>query len=384
MFYLPVVTPWWFANIVVHLIRVMAREHDVHVLVPPLWRGTGIGPDQLALVDDLTHVQWHLLDGPDHPKLRDDASAEDDLFEFVAAIEPDLTLCRSADIKSPARFPGVVRYIMEGAAPPLETAAHWVTLSSSLFDYGVMPEIPQVLAARLDAFATTFTQSLSKRGFGTRAEWLAQYGLDPKATIIGLPLEYEHEENFFGQHHRYPDNTAFITGVADALPDGAVLAVTNHPLNELYGDNSGIKAVLETLGSRAVMLPSTATAGSATLALAKHCDGMVVGNSKSWAACAAYGTALMRLSAFTTGGWANAYTSLEPFFADVARGTAITADPAKAQRWFTYHLLDQVFDPADPSLQASDIINRITKPVDPARWVAALSRYHSQGLEQAA
>ncbi|MEM8726825.1 MAG: hypothetical protein AAGE86_15025, partial [Pseudomonadota bacterium] len=245
-------------------------------------------------------------------------------------------------------------------------------------------EIPQVQAARLDAFATTFMQSLSKRGFGTRADWLAQNGLDSDATIIGLPLEYEHEENFFGQHHRYPDNAALITGVANALPDGAVLAVTNHPLNELYGDNSGIDAALEALGTRAVMLPSTATAGSATSALAKHCNGMIVGNSKSWAACAAYGTPLMRLSGFTTGGWANAYTSFEPFFADLEHGHAITADPAKARRWFAYHLLDQAFDPSDPSLQASDITSRIAKPVDPARWVPALSRYHSQAMEQAA
>lgn len=384
MFYLPVVTPWWFANIVVHLLRVMAREHDVHVLVPPLWQGTGMGPDQLALVDDLTNVQWHLLDGPDHPRLRDDASGEDDLFEFVAAIEPDLTLCRSADIRSPARFPGIVRYIMEGAAPPLETAPAWVSLTQGLFDYGVMPEITQTQAARLDAFATTFDHALSTGGFGSRASWLEANGLDTDAMIIGLPLEYEHEENFFGQHHLYPDNASLIAGLADALPDGAVLAVTNHPLNELYGDNSGIEAALEALGSRAVMLPSTTQAGSATLALAKHCDGMIVGNSKSWSTCAAYGIPLMRLSGFATGGWANAYTSLDAFFADLERGTAIAANPAKARRWFAYHLLDQAFDPADPSLQASDIINRIAKPVDPARWVPALSRYHSQGLEQAA
>ena len=70
MFYLPVVTPWWFEYIVVHLIRVMARAHETHVLIPPLWHNTGLGEGQLHLIQDLDHVQWHLLDGPDHPLLR--------------------------------------------------------------------------------------------------------------------------------------------------------------------------------------------------------------------------------------------------------------------------------------------------------------------------
>ncbi len=41
LFYLPVVTPWWFDNIVAPLIRAAASDARVSVLVPPLWRGTG-------------------------------------------------------------------------------------------------------------------------------------------------------------------------------------------------------------------------------------------------------------------------------------------------------------------------------------------------------
>ncbi len=48
MFYLPVVTPWWFVNIITPLIRSAARDAEVFVLVPPRWRNTGIGPDELA------------------------------------------------------------------------------------------------------------------------------------------------------------------------------------------------------------------------------------------------------------------------------------------------------------------------------------------------
>lgn len=58
LFYLPVVTPWWFDNIVAPIIRAAARDAQVSVLVPPLWRGTGIGPTQLAGCADLATVDW--------------------------------------------------------------------------------------------------------------------------------------------------------------------------------------------------------------------------------------------------------------------------------------------------------------------------------------
>ena len=378
MFYLPVVTPWWFENIVVHLIRVMAREHEVHVLIPPLWRNTGLSPDQLHLIDDLDHVQWHLLDGEDHPILREDASGEDDLIEFVETIAPDLTLCRSADIVAPARFPGTVRHIMEGAAPPIPTDPAWVILSETLFDYGVLPELPEPENARLDALATTLAPSLIGDGVPDRQRLREDHGLDQAARIIGLPLEYEHEENFFGRHHTYPDNAVMITELARALPEGTLLAVTNHPLNELYGDNRAIMEAIAVQDGKVVMLSSDSSPGQATLALAKHCDGMIVGNSKSWAACAAFGTPLFRLSDFETGAWANAYRDLESFLGDIAAGTARTPDPIMARRWYAHHLLDRVFDPADPALRASDIAARASRPVDPARWVSALARFHAQ------
>ena len=47
LFYLPVVTPWWFDNIVVHLIRALGETTEVHVMVPRLWRNTGLGFEQL-------------------------------------------------------------------------------------------------------------------------------------------------------------------------------------------------------------------------------------------------------------------------------------------------------------------------------------------------
>ncbi|MEP0190301.1 MAG: hypothetical protein ABJP70_06755 [Erythrobacter sp.] len=383
VFYLPVVTPWWFEHIVVPLIRIMARAHETHVLIPPLWHNTGLGEEQLHLIQDLDHVQWHLLDGPDHPLLREDASKEADLIEFVEAIAPDFVLCRSADIKTPTRFPGTVRYIMEGAAPPLVTAPNWAIVAPTLFDYGMMPALTGDEFARLQPLAQSLTPALSVSSVSSRNDWLALQGIEDGQTVIGLPLEYEHEENFFRQHQKFPSNAAMIETLCSALPDEAVLAVTNHPLNDLYGDNIAVHAAIVASDGKAILLDSSAIAGQATQELAHHCDGMIVGNSKSWAICAATGTPLLRLSDFATGDWSCAYTALSTFLADVVSGEAKACDLEKARQWLAYHLVNAVFDPTDPTLSAQEILDRMNHPYDPARWDAALVRYNAQSLEVA-
>ncbi len=385
LFYLPVMTPWWFANIVVHLIRVMARAHEVHVLVPPLWRNTGIGEEQIDLVTELDHVFWYILDGPDHPRLRSDASGEEDLIALVHDINPNLVLCRSADIVTPARFPGTVRYIMEGAAPPVRTGSNWITLSPTLFDHGLMPALTPEQQAELDSFAAPiWAQMLQDSTLPSRSEFLSMAGLPSDKTIIGLPLEYEQEENFFGQHHRYTDNAVMVEAIAPMLRDDMVLAVTNHPLNELYGDNRALEAALSSLDGKAIMISGTQIAGQATLALARHSDGMIVGNSKSWSACAAYGTPMMRLSDFGTGNWLQAYAELPAFLIDIGNGSGGFADPEAARRWFAFHLANNVFDPADPALAADDLISRMTDAVEPERWDYAMAQYRTQPSQQAA
>lgn len=379
IFYLPVMTPWWFTNIVVHLIRVMARDHEVHVLVPPLWRNTGLGEEHIDLIEELDHVFWYILDGPDHSRLRSDASGEEDLIALVRDINPDLVFCRSADIATPARFPGIVRYIMEGAAPPVRTGTSWITLSPSLFDHGVMPELSPEQCAELDRMsAPIWSQMMDENILPDRAEFLSMTGLPEDKIFIGLPLEYEQHENFFGQHHRYANNVAMIAAIAPMLGDDMILAVTNHPLNELYGDNRPLEAALASLEGKVMMIGGTEIAGQATLALTKHSDGMIVGNSKSWSMCAAFGTPLMRLSDFATGDWVQAYDQLPAFLAAVGDGSATFADPETAQRWFAFHLANSIFDPADPALTADNLISRMTDVVQPARWDQAMARYQSQ------
>ncbi len=375
MFYLPVVTPWWFENIVVHLIRRLAQAHEVHVLIAPMWSGTGIGPRHFHLLEGLAYVHWHVLDGADHALLRTDASDVDELAEFAAFINPDLTLCRSADIKTPRRFPGEVRYIMEAGAPPFETGANRVILTHTLFDYGELPAFPDEQEQWLDALADQlFAAKLPRWECAGRDELMQAAGLEEGRALVGLPLEYEHEENFFWQHLPYPDNATLIREVAAQLDDDTRLLVTNHPLNDLYGDNSAIEETIAALEGKAALVPHEAVTGSATHAIARHADAVVIGNSKSWCLCAVAGTTVIRLSDFATGDWLNAYASIPDWLADLEVGRPRQPDAIKARRWFAFHMVNRVFDPADSDLLPDDIIERALNPVSPARWEAALSR----------
>ncbi len=362
LFYLPVVTPWWFDNIVAPLIRATAIDAQVSVLVPPLWRGTGIGPAQLARCADLDAINWYILDGDDHPTLRTSAAGEEDLFALVRQLDPDLTLCRSADIDSAARFPGTVRFIMEGAAPPFVTDPALVWLSDTLFDHGLMPVLDPAARARLDAaFRPQWDAAHASFADADRARFLDATGLPQDKRLIALPLEYEHPEMFFGQHNVFGSNVDLLNHLADQIDDDSVLAVTNHPLNEAHCDNGPLLAAIAAHDGKVRLVRATGAPGDATMLLARHCDGMVVGNSKSFAGCAFFGTPMLRLSRFRTGGWMRAYDSFTPFAAALRDGTASAASAADALSWFALHLLDRVLDPADPTLCASVIADRIAR-----------------------
>ena len=105
LFYLPVVTPWWFDNIVAPLIRTLAVDSEVHILVAPLWRNTGIGPDQIAGCSAIPNLLWHIVDDPDHRSLRTSPTDPDGLVAFVRSIAPDYVFCRSADVRGAELVP---------------------------------------------------------------------------------------------------------------------------------------------------------------------------------------------------------------------------------------------------------------------------------------
>ena len=175
-----------------------------------------------------------------------------------------------------------------------------------------------------------------------------------------------------------------IGSLAKELPDGAVLAVSNHPLNDLYRDNGAINAATRAHSDRVVLLPGSDVAGATTAALVQRCDALIVGNSKSWSLAVAAGKPIVRLSDFRLGDWVNAYTSLDDLIEDLENGCPRVADPALTRRWFAWHLYDTVFDPADRALTAADMLARVHDPVDPARWLRGFARAHLQATGAAA
>ncbi len=391
LFYLPVVTPWWFANIIVPLIRACAQKHEVHVMVPPTWRGTGIGRSEAGPIESLPHVHWHLLNGPDHPLLRTDASEQSDLIELVATLAPDLTLCRSADTRTPALFPGTVRYIMEGGAPPFCMPAEGVALKTDVFDHGFLPSFEPETQRELEAIGerlwTAKMAHLKAQVLPSASEFFTAAGIiDTDRPVLGLPLEYEHPECFFNQHHLFASNADTLWALAEALDGEATLLVTHHPLSELHGDVSRVNAVIAEFKDDVKLVGTGAFASSqaniATQAMAAHCDGIVVGNSKSWTMCATYQTPIYRMSRARTATWISPYESLSDLMTAVRHGDAAPPDPTQFKRWLAHHIANCVMDPLDPTLTASDIISRALQPVDRARREAALARYDSLNPEQ--
>lgn len=376
LFYLPVVTRWWFANIIVPMIRAACKGGEVHVMVAPSWSNTGIVAEDLQDCGDLTEVTWHILDNEDHADLRFSLLDKPWLLQLVQEIDPDLTLCRAADIEGPLLFPGTVRYIMEGASPPFATNYHTVYLAQTLFDHGLMPALTPEQASWLDA---AFTPSWEARKATMpdmeREAFLAEAGLPSDKLLIGLPLEYEHEEIFFDQHNIFANNVELIDALAGALDDDVVLAVTQHPLNEGRRADGELQAAITRHQGRVVQIRQIGERGEATTLMMRHCDGMIVCNSKSFASCAFLGRPTMRITRFQSGGWLNFYGSLGPFVDALRDRTAVGANEADARRWFAFHLANTVVEPHNPDLDLARLVDYAINPVNPARWERGLARY---------
>ena len=191
LFYLPVVTPWWFANIVEPLIRRVAAQAEIYVLAPQPWRGTGIGPDEVARCVDLPELRWCLIDDVDHPSLRTVPVAREALCDFVRGLEPDYIFCRSADVDTVRGFPGRARFVMEGGLAPFALPPHWVALRQGPLDHALLPELAPDERARLDAWIAPAWSRLQARfadGPEARAACLESCGIDPERPLLLLPL----------------------------------------------------------------------------------------------------------------------------------------------------------------------------------------------------
>lgn len=375
LFYLPVVTPWWFESIVAPLIRACAGGAEVHVIVPPRWRNTGVAVEDLMGCADLDQVAWHIWDGEDHPSLRTSAADNAELLALVEEIDADYTICRSADIAAPRHFPGKVRFLMEGTVQTLPCWQGWAMLEENILEHGALPALDPAQRVALEADFAPFWEQLTthwrdRMALESRDLFLERADLPADRRIIAMPLEYEHPENFFLMHRRYPSNAEFVREVAAKLDDRFILAVTNHPLNLLHVDNRPLERAIAALGGKVRMLRD----GGATDALLPHADGIVLGDTKSIAGAAFFGTPIYRRSRFATAPWMRAYEDFDAFLEAIAAGRAERAAPEDVRLWHAFHVANNVIDLRDDEVTAADVIDRFERPVSPERWQAGRAR----------
>jgi hypothetical protein len=386
LFYLPVVTPWWFDNIVVHLIRALSHCAEVHVMVPRLWRNTGLGPEQLRRGASIPGVHWHILDKGDHLSLRTSPADPDSVVEIARSIDPGYVFCRSADITTPAAFPGKICYLMEAGAPPFSVRAGWIILQREFWGHGIIPDLSAEDAKMIDDLAAkswgqTRNRTEQRREFRLpRIKALQRMGLPTDRRIIALPLEYEHEEAFFSFHNKFERNLDLIHHLAERMEDDFVLAMTDHPLNYKYVDNSKVYQAIAALGKRAHLVPNPNAYYYPTDLLIKHCDGLIVQNTKAIYSGAFFGKPTLRLSHRPSGGWLGVHEDLESFKAAVRSGQD---GPSRddARRWFGFHLTHEIIEAA--AISGAEILDRIDRPFSRDRLTDGIERYEAYMRELA-
>jgi hypothetical protein len=264
---------------------------------------------------------------------------------------------------------------MEGNVPPFAGAYHMLCLTETLFDHGLMPELSAEQAAWLDrAFAPSWQKVKAELPTIERAEFLTYAGLPSDKLLIGLPLEYEDDEIFFDLHNIFANNVELIDAVAGALDEDVILVVTQHPLNEGRRTDTDLKECIQRHNGKVVQVKQIGQRGDATTFMTRHCDGMIVCNSKSFASCAFLGRPTMRVSRFRSGEWLGFYSSLRPFLDAVRDGTARSADEGDARRWFAFHFANAVIDPHSPQLDLERLLDHAINAVNPARWARGLAR----------
>lgn len=388
LFYLPVVTPWWFDNVIEPLIRIMAHEEtaEISVLAPAPWSFTGIGDREMQRLADLPRIDWYIMNRDDHPSTRTIPDNQQELVDFVHALAPDFTFCRAADCETPQRFPGVVRYVMEGDASPVRPGAVSYALKHLPFDHGEMPDLPPSAWERLDTLFTPVWEDRCKRfeSFRLDREFvLDRAGIPADKPFVLLPLEYEHPENFFLMHRlgAFP-NDKLVEELALRLPDTHRLVVTDHPLNKYAVDGYALEAAMEKLGDKAILIDAKIMSNPPTEVLSPHADAMILGDSKCYSIAAFFGTPILRRSRFATGDWLNAETDFDHFLDRLERGNLSAPDPDNARRWFAFHFANEAFAADDPALTAQELLDRMVTPVNPDRWARGLARFGGAAARQ--
>jgi hypothetical protein len=378
LFYLPVVTPWWFENIVEPILRRVAKVAETHVLAPAPWRNTGIGPEELARCVDLDAVKWAIFDGDEHPSYRTKPAEPDGLIAYVRELAPDIVLCRSADFDTVRHFPGAVRFLMEVASAPFDVAACTTTITDQPFANGALPTLAPAERSRLDALIDPLWTEMHahwRQAIAEREDLFRELGIPDDRPVLLLPLEYEHEENFYLQHRIQPlSNAKLLTKIARKVTPRCTLVVTDHPLNALHVQNAELGKTVARLGRRVVLADTRIGGVPSTLALATRVDGILLGDSKSFSLAACFGVPMLRQSRFASASWLNTERDLERFVAAICAGKARAPSQADARAWFGYHLANEAFYPKDEGLTGESILDRALEPINPDRWSAGIAR----------
>lgn len=366
------------------LIETAARSADVHVVVPPRWAGTGLGEADLASLRTLAGTTWHFFDSPDHPSLRTTPSDPEAVLRIVRAIDPDYSFCRSADVVTPCRFPGKIGFLMEADFPPLPSRGRIRLSGAGIFDHGVMPCLDDGqrdwLAGQMRPLLEA-VQSMRRGDAAGRPRFSARTGLPADRRIIALPLEHDGEDNFYMMHSPAPVNEPFVRELAARLGDDCVLALTVHPAQR---QDPAAMARLESLACDKVRILALADGGDVTPALACHCDGMIVRDSKSFVWPALFGKPIFRLSRFASAPWLNAYSDFDALNAALRSGRPNLADLQEALVWIGFNLANNAFLAVDPGLALADLIGRVEQPFHPARWERGLEQSRADLLAAAA
>ena len=373
LFYLPVITPWWFENIIVPLLEKLVATNEVHILAPMFWKGTGVGQAQYDLCAHMPQICWHVVTDETHVSMRTKAAQAGAIIDFVNSLDPDFVLCRSADLETVRQFPGLVRHIMEGGADPLALPMDAVHFTREPFAHGLLPNLSEEHVAKLDALIEPYWQQLVNAPHGQVAAQNAfrtWAKLPSDRPVLFVPLEYEHEENFYTIHRKGSvPNVRLVEELLEGLDERVFVAMTNHPLNELYVDNSGIEMLAATYPDRLSLLPGEMPCGGRTTpSLMRAADGVYLGDSKAFSLAAFCGTPIVRHSHFETGKWLRASDDIDGFVDALIEGRAAPPCPASARTWFAYHAANNLVWPKDYSLTGSDILNSFTNPCDPERW----------------
>ena len=375
LFYLPVATPWWFTERFAPLIRTLHGAAELHVMVAPLWRNTGIEGDHLAPFSDLEGIGWHIIDAGDPETFRTDGAAIPGLLDLVQDIAPDLTIARSADFRTPGLFPGTVRYLMEGIAPPYDLPTYPLVLEEKPFCMGMMPHGAEATVDLcLSSLADIWNRADAYRSPALARSWRDRLGLPAERPILAVPLQYEHEENFFLGSSAFPDAVSLARHLFETVDSTVFLAFTDHPLNLRFADRTEINALIADNSDRAAMCSCDVAVGGATALLAAYADAFLIDQSKSWSLAAYCGTPMVHIGNATLAPWLNATPVDDPRIRNWTGTSLPSADPEAMRRWFCWHMGARMFHPQELTLDR--LVHHVNGTTDAAiiRSNAALLR----------